>query len=88
MALKGVPDVLAGDLAVTGYAVRVGGEQDTHAVTGTGGALGSASQRLIIDLNFSYHPPCRYDDRWVCPLGADHNTIDVPIRARERLALR
>jgi hypothetical protein len=33
-------DVLAGDLVVAGYAVGVGGEQDTHAVPGAGRDLG------------------------------------------------
>jgi hypothetical protein len=30
--VEGLLDVLAGDLVVAGYAVGVGGEQDTHAV--------------------------------------------------------
>jgi hypothetical protein len=54
--------------------------------TAKGADLGSASPRLTIDLNFLYHPSCRYDDRWVCPLAPQHNIIDVPIRAGERLA--
>ena len=40
---------------------------------------------LVIDLNFQYHPSCRYDSRWVCPLAPHDNVIDVPIRAGERL---
>jgi Protein of unknown function (DUF1684) len=43
--------------------------------------LGSAGQALVIDLNFLYHPSCRYDSRWVCPLAPNDNTIDMPIRA-------
>jgi len=37
-----------------------------------------------VDLNFLYHPSCRYSPEWQCPL-ARGNTIDVPIRAGERL---
>jgi uncharacterized protein len=53
--------------------------------TAKGADLGSAGHVLVIDLNFLYHPSCRYDPRWVCPLAPRDNTIDVPIRAGERL---
>jgi uncharacterized protein len=55
--------------------------------TAKGADLGSSGQDLVIDLNFLYHPSCRYDARWVCPLAPSGNTIDVPIPAGERLAL-
>lgn len=54
--------------------------------TAKGADLGSLGQALIIDLNFLYHPSCRYDVRWVCPLAPVSNAIDVPVRAGERLA--
>jgi uncharacterized protein len=47
--------------------------------------LGSAAASLVIDLNFLYHPSCRYDPRWVCPLAPDSNIIDIPVPAGERL---
>ena len=50
-----------------------------------GADLGTQGGRLIIDLNFLYHPSCRYDSRWVCPLAPHDNVIDVPIQAGERL---
>ena len=53
--------------------------------TAKGADLGSAGNSLVVDMNFLYHPSCRYDDRWVCPLAPSGNTIDVPIRAGERL---
>jgi uncharacterized protein len=53
--------------------------------TAKGADLGSDGQALVIDLNFLYHPSCRYDDRWVCPLAPAGNTIDVPVNAGERL---
>ena len=53
--------------------------------TAKGADLGSAAQSLVIDLNFLYHPSCRYDGRWVCPLAPADNTIDVAVRAGERL---
>jgi uncharacterized protein len=54
--------------------------------TAKGADLGSGGNVLVVDLNFLYHPSCRYDDRWVCPLAPGGNTIDVPVRAGERLA--
>lgn len=53
--------------------------------TAKGADLGSDGQRIVIDFNFMYHPSCRYDPRWVCPLAPPENTIDVPINAGERL---
>ena len=50
------------------------------------GSAGAHGHALLIDLNFLYHPSCRYDERWVCPLAPKDNTIDVPIRAGERLS--
>ena len=54
--------------------------------TAKGADLGSDGERIVIDFNFMYHPSCRYDPRWVCPLAPAENTIDVPINAGERLA--
>jgi uncharacterized protein len=48
--------------------------------------LGSDGERIVLDFNFLYHPSCRYDPRWVCPLAPPENTIDVPVNAGERLA--
>ena len=53
--------------------------------TAKGADLGVAGNALVIDLNFLYHPSCRYDDRWVCPLAPTDNFINVPVRAGERL---
>ena len=46
--------------------------------TAKGADLGSAGRSLVIDLNFLYHPSCRYDSRWTCPLAPDDNVIDLP----------
>jgi uncharacterized protein (DUF1684 family) len=48
--------------------------------------LGGTSGRLVIDLNFLYHPSCRYDSAWVCPLAPPGNTISTPIDAGERMS--
>ena len=53
--------------------------------TAKGADLGSDGQRIVIDFNFAYHPSCRYNPRWVCPLAPAENTIDVPVNAGERL---
>ncbi len=53
--------------------------------TAKGADLGGTPDTLVVDFNFSYHPSCRYDARWQCPLAPAGNTIAVPIRAGERL---
>jgi uncharacterized protein len=53
--------------------------------TAKGADLGGSEGAVIVDLNFLYHPSCRYDPRWVCPLAPAGNTIDFPIRAGEKL---
>ena len=54
--------------------------------TAKGADLGGPDGRLIIDLNFLYHPSCRYNDAWLCPLAPPGNTISTPVRAGERLS--
>jgi uncharacterized protein (DUF1684 family) len=53
--------------------------------TAKGADLGGAGSRLIVDLNFLYHPSCRYNADWQCPLAPPGNTIGHPVRAGERL---
>jgi uncharacterized protein len=50
-----------------------------------GADLGTADGRLVIDLNFLYHPSCRYDDAWQCPLAQPGNTVSAAVLAGERL---
>jgi uncharacterized protein len=53
--------------------------------TAKGADLGGYAGRLIVDLNFAYHPSCRYSDAWMCPLAQPGNTISAQVRAGERL---
>jgi uncharacterized protein len=53
--------------------------------TAKGSDLGGDARSVVIDLNFLYHPSCRYDSRWVCPLAPEGNWIGVPLRSGERL---
>jgi uncharacterized protein (DUF1684 family) len=50
-----------------------------------GAWLGGDDTSLVLDLNFAYHPSCRYDDRWRCPLAPLGNTIETRVEAGERL---
>lgn len=49
-----------------------------------GADLGDRDGRLIIDLNFLYHPSCRYDPQWQCPLAPRANVVSAPIHAGEQ----
>ena len=53
--------------------------------TTKGAWLGGDDKHLVLDLNFAYHPSCRYDDRWRCPLAPAGNTIAARVEAGERL---
>jgi uncharacterized protein len=50
-----------------------------------GADLGGNAGRLVVDLNFAYHPSCTYDPRWSCPLAPEGNRTDVPVVAGEQL---
>jgi len=51
-----------------------------------GADLGGTLDSLVIDLNFLYHPSCRYNSVWQCPLAPAENTIASPVQAGERLS--
>jgi hypothetical protein len=53
--------------------------------TAKGADLGRRDGRLVVDLNFAYHPSCRYDDRWQCPLAPPGNFLSAAVEAGERL---
>jgi hypothetical protein len=53
--------------------------------TAKGADLGLEGDRLLLDFNFAYHPSCRYDPRWQCPLAPPENRLQAVIEAGERL---
>ncbi|MCW2580993.1 MAG: hypothetical protein JWR82_2594 [Blastococcus sp.] len=50
-----------------------------------GADLGGSGNRLVVDLNFAYHPSCTYDPRWSCPLAPEGNRIPTAVAAGEQL---
>jgi len=54
--------------------------------TAKGAGLGGTYEKLVVDLNFLYHPSCRYSPQYTCPLAPPENTIAWPIEAGERLS--
>jgi uncharacterized protein (DUF1684 family) len=51
-----------------------------------GADLGRTSAgRLVVDLNFAYHPSCAHDPRWVCPLAPPENVLGLAVEAGEKL---
>lgn len=56
--------------------------------TAKGADLGMDDGLLVLDFNFSYHPSCRYDPAWQCPLAPPQNVLSVAIEAGERLSAR
>ena len=53
--------------------------------TAKGADLGGRDGRIVVDLNFLYHPSCRYNSAWQCPLAPPGNTITAQVPVGERL---
>ena len=53
--------------------------------TAKGADLGGSPAGLVLDLNFLYHPSCRYDGAWACPLAPEGNVLDVDVPVGEQL---
>ncbi len=53
--------------------------------TAKGADLGGSEGKLVVDLNFLYHPSCRYSSEWQCPLAPVGNVVAAAINAGERL---
>jgi len=41
---------------------------------------------LVLDFDVAYHPSRAWDPRWVCPLVAPENRLDIPVRGGEQLS--
>lgn len=50
-----------------------------------GADLGGTEGRLVVDLNFAYHPSCAYDPEWTCPLAPAGNRLTTAVDAGEQL---
>jgi uncharacterized protein len=50
-----------------------------------GADLGGTGDRLVVDLNFAYHPSCAYDPRWSCPLAPEGNQLGAAVLSGEQL---
>lgn len=76
-------DGAAGRGGSSGYSGYGGGRYVLDTVKGAD--LGSSGRgRLVIDLNFAYHPSCAYDPAWACPLAPPGNRIEAPVLVGER----
>ena len=53
--------------------------------TAKGADLGAAGDSIVLDLNFLYHPSCRYSPAWTCPLAPAGNTLPAAVHAGERM---
>ena len=42
-------------------------------------------REIVLDFNYAYNPSCVYSPLWACPLAPPENTLEVPVRAGERM---
>ena len=63
-----------------------GGGDALH--TAKGADLGGRDGHLVVDLNFLYHPSCRYNDAWQCPLAPTGEHDQCPGRGRRATSSR
>jgi hypothetical protein len=47
--------------------------------------LGVEGDRLVLDFNFAFHPPCFYNPHFSCPLPPPENRLPIAVEAGERL---
>jgi uncharacterized protein (DUF1684 family) len=68
--------------ATSGNSTYGGGRYVVDTVKGAD--LGSRDDgRIVIDLNFSYHPSCHYHHRWSCPLAGPESRLAAAVEAGE-----
>ena len=53
--------------------------------TAKGADLGGDRPELLLDLNFLYHPSCRYSPEWSCPLAPPGDRVSARVEAGERM---
>ena len=58
---------------------------DTAKGADLGAVDGAGGEELVLDLNFLYHPSCRYDPAWTCPLPQQGNRVQAAVEAGERM---
>jgi uncharacterized protein (DUF1684 family) len=61
-----------------------GGRYLLDTVKGADLGTDADGSRLVVDLNFAYHPSCAYDPRWACPLAPPGNVLEEPVPVGER----
>jgi uncharacterized protein (DUF1684 family) len=72
--------------ATNGHETYGGGRYLLDAAKGADLGGDPAGGTLVLDFNFAYQPSCAFDPRWVCPLVAPENRLDLPVRAGECIA--
>ena len=51
-----------------------------------GADLGINSEYIMLDFNMAYHPSCRYNHAWTCPLAPFENRLPFAVPVGELLA--
>jgi hypothetical protein len=46
--------------------------------------LGCQGERIVLDFNYAYNPPCAYNPAYFCPLAPAENQLTIAVPAGER----
>ncbi len=71
--------------ATTGHQTYGGGRYLLDTIKSADLGSDAATDTVVLDFNYAYHPSCTYDPRWVCPLAPPDSRLALPIYAGERL---
>jgi uncharacterized protein (DUF1684 family) len=71
--------------ATSGHETYGGGRYLLDTIKSADLGSDAAADFVTLDFNYAYHPSCKYDPRWVCPLAPPDSRLVIPISAGERL---
>jgi uncharacterized protein (DUF1684 family) len=69
----------------SGHATYGGGRYLLDTIKSADLGSDAATNTVVLDFNYAYHPSCTYDPVWVCPLAPPDSRLPIGIEAGEKL---
>jgi len=71
--------------ATSGHETYGGGRYVLDTIKSADLGSDAASNTVVLDFNYAYHPSCTYDPIWVCPLAPPDSRLPIRVEAGEKL---